>query len=343
MAISTSYNVTSVQGARENLTDSVKRVAPETTPCFSSLKHGAAPKALLQEWVVDSLGEPNIDNSTVDGADLSFNADFSDNISTRVRTGNRLQDMRRAFAVSRLAEKIDVSGDQNSLYAAAASKALVLLKNDIEGALCSGNIPQTGSSSQGDKLGGLRHWTDPAATNGVWDTAAKRAFRSVTGSRIDTSSTALTEQMLVDALQKIYEAGGKSVGYTLYAGPTTINSISAFSRASQAVTATGASFNVNTPNNVLSLSVTSYHSDWGRLDLVPTLFIGRGAGSAIDNTARKGGLIIPKDDSVTLNTVAGMGIGTVELPDIGGGGRRGFAEWCGTVCVKNARALGSII
>jgi hypothetical protein len=189
MAIATSYNVTSVQGAREDLSDQLKRVSPEQCPVFSTLSQSRSPKALLSEWMVDSLGEPVFATPPVDGADLSFNAGFADEISTRVRMGNRIQQVQRPFAVSRLAEKIDVAGPQSNLYGASAAKALILLKTDIESAICSSQLPQTGTDAVGDKLGGLKHWTDPTATTGVFDTSAKQNFRSVTGSRFDYANS----------------------------------------------------------------------------------------------------------------------------------------------------------
>ena len=135
--------------------------------------------------------------------------------------------------------------------------------------------------------------------------------------------------------------GGKSVGYTLISGPAVVNEITDYSRASGAVTATGAAFNVDSDDAALRLSVTSWLSDYGRIDIVPSLFAGRSSGVAINADVRNTGILMPKDDTVSLKTLDG--VGSIELPDVGGGGRRGFAEWCGTVCVLNARALGSIV
>ena len=341
MAIATSYNVTSVQGAREDLSSQLKRVAPEQTPIFSTIGSSKAPSALLTEWMVDSLGNPAFDTPPVDGADLSFNAGFADEISTRVRMGNRIQQIQRAFSVSRIAEKIDVAGPQANLYGASAAKALILLKTDIESAIGAGNIPQTGTSSVGDRMGGLRHWTDPTATTGVFDTAAKQNFRAVSGSQFDLTAGAMGETDLRTLVQSVYAAGGMRVGYTLFCGPSVVNAVPAYCRASGAVTATGAAFNVDSGDAALRLSVTTWLSDYGRISIVPSLFIGRSSGGAIDATVRNAGLLIPKDDTVSIKTLEG--ITTVNLPDVGGGGKRGFADWMGTICVLNARALGSII
>jgi len=291
--------------------------------------------------MVDSLGNPEFDTPPVDGAALAFDGGFADEISTRVRMGKRIKRVQRAFSVSRLAEKIDVAGPQANLYGASAAKALILLKTDIESAIGAGNIPQTGTSSVGDRMGGLRHWTDPTATTGVFDTAAKQNFRAVSGSQFDLTSGAMGESDLRTLVQSVYEAGGKSVGYTLFCGPSVVNEVTDYSRASGAVTATGAAFNVDSGDASLRLSVTTWLSDYGRISIVPSLFIGRGSGAAIDATVRNAGLLIPKDDTVSIKTLEG--ITTVNLPDVGGGGKRGFADWMGTVCVLNARALGSII
>ena len=298
--------------------------------------------------MVDSLGEP-VFVPPVDGVDLTFTpgaggGDFADQIDTRVRMGNRIQQVQRAFAVSRIAEKIDVAGPQSNLYGASAAKALVQLKTDIESAICSSQLPQTGTGSVGDTLGGLKHWTDPTAETGVFDSAAKQAFRSVTDSRFNLQSAgSMGESDLRALVQAVYEAGGKSVGYTLYAGPAVVNEVTDYSRASGSVggTVAGAAFNVDSDDAALRLSVTTWLSDYGRISIVPSLFIGRSTGVAINADVRNSGLLIPKDDSVSLKTMEG--ITTINLPDVGGGGKRGFADWIGTVCVLNARALGSII
>ena len=72
MAIATSYNVTSVQGAREDLSNQLKRVAPEETPMYATLPQSAAPKALFTEWLNDDLGNPAYASPPRDGVDLSF-------------------------------------------------------------------------------------------------------------------------------------------------------------------------------------------------------------------------------------------------------------------------------
>ena len=81
---------------------------------YATLPQSAAPKALLTEWLVDDLPNPTFGSPRPDGADLSFNSDFTNEIANRVRLGNRIQRLDEAASkVSPLSEMIDVAGPQN--------------------------------------------------------------------------------------------------------------------------------------------------------------------------------------------------------------------------------------
>ena len=74
-------------------------------------------------------------------------------------------------------------------------------------------------TSVGDKLGGIFHIGDPAATNGIWDTTAKRNFRSVSGSRWDQTGSAngvLTEAGFRGILENLYIASGVDSTYRMF-------------------------------------------------------------------------------------------------------------------------------
>ena len=78
MANATSYSITSVQGAREDLSNQLRRVAPEQTPMFSTLNQSAAPKAIFTEWLNEPLDNPVYASPRADGKDASFASDFED-------------------------------------------------------------------------------------------------------------------------------------------------------------------------------------------------------------------------------------------------------------------------
>ena len=342
MAIATSYNVTSAKGARENLESLLKTVEPTETPLYSTLSQSEAPKATLNEWLVDSLSDPEI-GGTIDGVDLTI-SDAANLIDSRARLANRVQTIRDIFSVSRQAEMVDVApGGQGGLFNASKAKSLIQLKRSIETAIASGNDQAAGTSSAGSTLCGLGLWSDPSHTGNTFDTSAKEAFRAVSGSRVALSS--LTESALRGLLQAVYTASGAKGSYKLYAGPAVMNAITDYTRA--AVTNNPVySFTQDVSGKTLVNSVLHYVSDFGSIDIIPDLFLGRVNGSASSPDTAEGTVntdrayLIPDDDTVSLKFLEGISV--VDLPD-NGAGKRAFTEAMLTLRVGNPRALGSIV
>lgn len=342
MAIATSYNLTSAKGARENLESLLKTVEPTETPLYSTLSQSEAPKATLNEWLVDSLADPEI-GGTIDGVDLTI-SDAANLIDSRARLGNRVQTIRDIFSVSRQAEMIDVApGGQGGLFNASKAKSLIQLKRSIETAIASGNDQAAGTSSAGATLCGLGTWSNPSATGNTFDTSAKQAFRAVSGSRVSLGS--LTESAFRGLLQAVYTASGAKGSYKLYAGPAVMNAITDYTRA--AVTNNPVySFTQDVSGKTLVNSVLHYVSDFGSIDIIPDLFLGRVNGSASSPDTAEGTVntdrayLIPDDDTVSLKFLEGISV--VDLPD-NGAGKRAFTEAMLTLRVGNPRALGSIV
>jgi hypothetical protein len=342
MAIATSYNVTSAKGARENLESLLKTVEPTETPLYSTLSQSEAPKATLNEWLVDSLLDPEI-GGVIDGVDLTI-SDAANLIDSRARLGNRVQTIRDIFSVSRQAEMIDVApGGQGGLFNASKAKSLIQLKRSIETAIASGNDQAAGTSSAGATLCGLGTWSNPSATGNTFDTSAKQAFRAVSGSRVSLGS--LTESAFRGLLQAVYTASGAKGSYKLYAGPAVMNAITDYTRA--AVTNNPVySFTQDVSGKTLVNSVLHYVSDFGSIDIIPDLFLGRVNGSASSPDTAEGTVntdrayLIPDDDTVSLKFLEGISV--VDLPD-NGAGKRAFTEAMLTLRVGNPRALGSIV
>ena len=342
MAIATSYNVTSAKGARENLESLLKTVEPTETPLYSTLSQSEAPKATLNEWLVDSLADPEI-GGVIDGVDLTI-SDAANLIDSRARLGNRVQTIRDIFSVSRQAEMIDVApGGQGGLFNASKAKSLIQLKRSIETAIASGNDQAAGSAGAGATMCGLGLWSDPTHVGNTFDTVAKQAFRAVSGSRV--SLAALTESALRGLLQSVYTASGAKGSYKLYAGPAVMNAITDYTRA--AVTNNPVySFTQDVSGKTLVNSVLHYVSDFGSIDIIPDLFLGRVNGAASSPDTAEGTVntdrayLIPDDDTVSLKFLEGISV--VDLPD-NGAGKRAFTEAMLTLRVGNPRALGSIV
>ena len=193
--IATSYDVNAAQGARENLENLLKTVEPTETPLYSTLSQSAAPKATLNEWLVDSLEDPAGASGNIDGVDLDLESSATNLIETRARLTNRVATLRDYFAVSRQAEMVDVAPG-GSLFNASKAKSLIQLKRSIEVAIASGNDQAAGSASAGATMAGLGVWSDPTFQGNTFDSTAKEAFRAVSGSRVSLAS--LTEDGLVD-------------------------------------------------------------------------------------------------------------------------------------------------
>ena len=341
MALATSYNVTADKGSRENLESLLKTVEPTETPLYSTLSQSAAPKATLNEWLVDSLEDPVGASGNIDGADLDLTT-AKNLIDSRARLTNRVATLRDYFAVSRQAEMVDVAPG-GSLFSSSKAKSLIQLKRSIEVAIASGNDQAVGSGSAGATMAGLGLFSNPSATGNTFDTTAKEAFRAVSGSRVSLAS--LTEDGLRGLLQSVYTASGAKSNFKLFCGPAVMNKITDYTRASISANPSY-QFTQDVSGKSLVRSILTYVSDWGSIDLIPDLFLGRfdgtpsGTDTALGTVNTDRAYLIPDDDTVSLKFLEGISV--VDLPD-NGGGKRAFSEAMLTLRVGNPRALGSIV
>jgi hypothetical protein len=250
-----------------------------------------------------------------------------------------------------LSQKLDFAGPQTSLLAASKARTLITLKTDIEAAIGSNQDLATGTSSAGDKLQGIMSYNNPNATSGAFDTAAKQNFRSIGGagavdgsvanSRFSATANTLTEAHFRNLLQTCYEGGQQAGGYKLFAGSKLMNTLTDFSRATNAVASTGANFDANISGKSLTLSIVELITDYGVVQVIPSQFLMRVSGAALADAGRNAGALIPTDNNVSLKVLSPIEI--EDLPDVGGGGDRFMARTYLTLCVLNPRGLGSIV
>jgi hypothetical protein len=296
MALATSYNVTSTQGAQQNLENLLRTVDPTECPLFATLPQSAAPKATLNEWLVDSLAQPNLAGQ-IDGVDYSL-SDMSNLIDSRARLGNRVQTIQDKFSVSRQSEMIDVAPG-GSLYAASKAKSLLQLRRSAETVIAGGNDQVTGSSTVGATAAGLGVWSDPEFTGNTFSTSLTQGFRAVSGSRIELAG--MTESTFRGMLQAVYEASGSKGSFRLFASTGVMNAVTDFTRST---TASGNfSFDQDVSDGALRLSVVSYISD---------LFLGRESSKAITGATNATPIVITSaahgfsnGDKVTIAGVLG--------------------------------------
>ena len=231
------------------------------------------------------------------------------------------------------------------------------MKRSIEVLIASDEQSAVGvQGTSGDSMAGLGAFTDPTAS-AYWaaQTAAAVTSAQAPGANRGDLTTAigaggtLVEGVTVGAsdislraiLQSIYNHAGMSTSFRGFCAPTVVNAITDFTRTS---TNTGATaFNQSIPGGSgasISLSVISYYSDWGEISIIPDLWLGRTAATAATQNNNRA-YFLPSDDTVSLKVM--IGLGATDYPDIGGGGPRGQVSFTGTLCVLNAKGLGSII
>ena len=304
MPKASTYNT---QGQREDLSDVLTILEPESTP-FVSMANKATATGTFFEVQVDDLSV--VDFSGVgEGEDVTS---FSNKAENRARIGNYIQKFRRTYAVSDIAELVDTAGVANE-FAASEAKAVREIKRDLEAAVCSAQDRQADSGAGAPyKTRGMFKWLGVGGQPSDVPAFAQNVANDTTGTQ--------TEATFNSVLQELYEANGMPGGQlTLIAGPQLKKEISDFARQAGGA---GFSFSVTQPaeSKKITLTVNLYEGDFGTVAIVPSVFLNRTSGSStIDGDA---GLLIDPE-YVAIHTLKAESNSELENQ---GGGRRGFCD-----------------
>ncbi len=318
MASSTSFNTA---GNREDLTDIISILEPESTPFVSMMKKGRATGTFV-EWQADKLSTPDFDGVN-EGEDVSS---FKNQAEDRARLGNYVQKFRDTFQVSDIQELVDTAGVANE-FANAEAKAVRNVKRSIESAFCSSQDRQAEAGSGTPyKTRGMLKWLGV----GGQPSDVPAAYQNVAN---DTTGTQ-TEATFNSVLQELYEANGMPGGQlTLIAGPSLKQEISNFSRQASATNNTYV-INQDAESRKITLTVNLYEGDFGTVACVPSLFINRTSGS--DTVDADAGLLIDPE-YVGMHSLKAES--ATELEDQGGG-RRGFVDVIASLACYSPKAHG---
>ena len=304
MPKASTYNT---QGQREDLSDVLTILEPESTP-FVSMANKATATGTFFEVQVDDLSV--VDFSGVgEGEDVTS---FSNKAENRARIGNYIQKFRRTYAVSDIAELVDTAGVANE-FAASEAKAVREIKRDLEAAVCSSQDRQADSGAGAPyKTRGMFKWLGVGGQPSDVPAFAQNVANDTTGTQ--------TEATFNSVLQELYEANGMPGGQlTLIAGPQLKKEISDFARQAGGA---GFSFSVTQPaeSKKITLTVNLYEGDFGTVAVLPSVFLNRTSGSStIDGDA---GLLIDPE-YVAIHTLKAESNSELENQ---GGGRRGFCD-----------------
>jgi len=171
-------------GKREDVEDIIYDISPTNTPMLSSIGSSTA-SATLHQWLQDELAAVAT-NANVEGAD----AGTASTVTQTVKTANT-QIFDKVVQVSGTAEAVGTYGRTSDL-AYAIAKAGKEIKRDIEHSFVGAS--QAGTAGNGSTARQL--------------TSAANQIASATTNTAGSNRT-FSEALLLDVLQKCFEAGGE--------------------------------------------------------------------------------------------------------------------------------------
>ena len=325
-------------GKREDLANLIALVDAKDTPFTSMAKKGAQPGNTLFRWQADRLPSTSLPTAVVDGTDVDPNSgvtNYTNDGSTqfRVELSNRIQIFRKAVRVSKLTQDVtNIAGVRDEL-ANNVSKAITLIKRDMELTMCSSQGAQVDNGTVGYKTRGLDKWLVAAASIDTVDLPAAASAFCPAAAQISTVGTAsLTETVVQDILTAIYSQTGQFKDYDCLVGPTLKRAFTNLvfttpsSGAANTLTAVR-TLNRDATDPTYISSVDVFEGDFGRIRLHPSLFLKNNFS----------GYIIPFD---MVEVRYGGNVAQVsELQDNGGGPAR-LIEAVAGLCIYNPLAFG---
>jgi hypothetical protein len=324
-------------GKREDLANLIAMVDAKDTPFTSMAKKASQPGNTIFRWQADRLPATTAPTPVVDGTDVDPNTGTTNFVNDgttqfRVELSNRIQIFRKAVRVSKLTQDVaNIAGVRDEL-ANNVSKAITLIKRDMEVAMCSNQAAQVDNGTVGYRTRGLDKWIVAAANIDTVDLPAAASAFCPSASQISTVGTAaLTETVVQDILTGIYSQTGQFKDYDALVGPTLKR---AFTNLVFTTTASGTNqyqsvrtFNRDADASSYVASVDVFEGDFGRIRLHPSLFLKNNFS----------GYIIPFD--MVEVRYGGNVAGVTELTDNGGGPAR-LVEAVAGLCIHNPLAFG---
>jgi len=241
-------------GIREDLSNIIYNVEPDTTP-FLSMAPKTQAKSTTHEWQTDNL-DAVTDNKAVEGADASFAP-----ATATVRLTNFCQIGQKTAMVSGTLESTDRAGRDREMNYQMMKRGLEL-KRDMENALVGlNNAKAVGSATVARETASMQAYiaTNTSKGSGGADPAGTGA-----DARTDGTQRVFTEAMLEAVVDSIFTNSGEFAD-TVLVGSFNKRKMNGFTgRAS------------TTDHNVAAESIISaadvYKSDYGDLKIVPSRF-----------------------------------------------------------------------
>lgn len=246
-APSSTFLTTAAIGNREDLTDTIYRISPTTTP-FINLASKAKASNTLHEWQTQDLASAVTSNAQAEGDNASAKT-----VTPTTRLTNRTQISTKTVIVSGTQQAMNPAGRKDEL-AYQLSLASLELKRDMESSATQLDVLATSPRQSRGLVGWI---VDNVDNNGG-------TLASYTGNTGRTKGTAVafTEARLKNVLQKVYTAGGDPD--TLMMGPKAKQTFSSFTG--------NATRYDKAEDKSVTAAVDIYISDFGTLTAVPNRF-----------------------------------------------------------------------
>jgi hypothetical protein len=246
-APSNTYLTTAAIGNREDLSDTIFRIAPTTTPVLSMSAKTTA-TATLHEWQTQDLASAAA-NAQAEGDDAVLGA-----VTPTVRLTNRTQISNKVVSVAGSQQSVNSAGRKNEMGYQMGLKSLEL-KRDMEFGLTQNDVTATAPRASRGLLG----WVVDNTSNGGGTLAS---YTANTGNTNGTLRS-FTESQVKSVLQLQYTAGGEPD--TIMLPPALKQTFSTF---------TGNATRMDKSEDAkLYASIDVYVSDFGEIKAVPNRFM----------------------------------------------------------------------
>ena len=209
----------SAKGIREDLSNQIYNISPETTPFMNNIGRGTAANTLFQ-WQTDALADATTSNAALQGDDLTT----YEAVTPTVQLGNYTQISRKTVVISGTMEAVNKAGRKSELAYQLAKKAAEL-KRDMETILLANQGATAGDSTTAQKTGSLLAFIK--TNTSIGSGGGNPSYTTLpTATRSDGTVRTFTETILKSVLQQVWTSGGEpSIVMT---GPVNKQTVSGF-------------------------------------------------------------------------------------------------------------------
>lgn len=239
-----------IKGQREDLIDVIYNIDPFDTPFISAIGTGTA-TAVTHEWQTDELRAPAV-NAVIEGEDATINAG-----TFTTRLGNFCQIADETLQVTGTADAVKKAGRKNELAYQLAKKGKELRMDMELGLVGVYQAKVARNSTTAGLLGNIYSWY---TTNGSLGATGVAPVGDGSDTGTPGTPRALTETLILDASEKIWQNGGKA--NTIHCNSSVKKKISTTfkGRATE--------IHLDSADNKVSQAVDVYETDWGVYKIV---------------------------------------------------------------------------